>query len=97
MVIVSDVNCFDDDPREIAEMLAAGARKSGKKDGENLFVIVDRKMAIRKAFSLAQAGDIVALTAKGSEPCIVVSGGKKIPWDDRQVARELLEELKSNS
>lgn len=97
MVIVSDVNCFDDDPREIAEMLAAGARKSGKKDGENLFVIVDRRMAIRKAFSLAQAGDIVALTAKGSEPCIVVSGGKKIPWDDRQVARELLGELKSNS
>ncbi|MBI5729215.1 MAG: UDP-N-acetylmuramyl-tripeptide synthetase [Candidatus Magasanikbacteria bacterium] len=87
-VIVSDVNCFDDDPKEIAEMLAAGARREGKKDGEDLFVIIDRREGIRQALSLAHVGDIVAVTAKGTEQWIAVGQGEKIPWDDRRVVRE---------
>ena len=90
IVIVTDVNCFDEDPKEIAEMLAVGARGAGKKDNENVFIEVDRRKAIEKAFALARAGDVVAITAKGTEPCIIVANGKKIPWDDREVARELL-------
>ncbi len=92
-VIVTDVNCFDEDPKEIAEMLARGSRMSGKKDEEDLFVIIDREQAIKKAVSLAQKGDIVAITAKGTEPCIVVAGGKKIPWDDREITRKILKTL----
>ncbi len=91
-VIVTDVNCYDEDPKEIAEMVAVGARKAGKKDGENLFVIVDREKAIKKAISLARMGDEVAITAKGTEPCIVVAKGEKIPWSDRDVARKILKE-----
>lgn len=95
-VIITDVNCFDEDPKEIAEMLAVGARKTGKKDNVDLFVEIDREKAIRQAFSLAHAGDAVAITAKGTEPCIVVADGKKIPWDDRKVSLELLKEIKNN-
>lgn len=91
-VVITDVNCFDEDPKVIAEMLAKGARASGKKDGMDLFVIVDRRKGIAKAMELAQTGDIVAITAKGTEPCIVVAKGKRIPWDDRKVAREVLVE-----
>lgn len=90
--IVSDVNCFDEDPQEIANMLAVGARRAGKKDDIDLFVIVDRRGGIRKAVSLAKAGDVVAVTAKGTEPWIAVANGEKIPWDDRKV---LLEEIQS--
>lgn len=89
-IIVTDVNCFDEDPRQIVEMLAQGARQAGKTDNKDLFVEIDRRQAIVKAFSLAKAGDAVAITAKGTEPYIVVAGGKRIPWDDREVARELL-------
>lgn len=92
-VIVSDVNCFDEDPREIAEMLARGARRAGKKDTVNLFVIVDRRDGIRKAVSLAEPGDVVAVTAKGTEPWIAGAGGEKIPWDDRRVVREEIQKL----
>ncbi len=92
-VIITDVNCFDEDPQEIAEMLAVGARKAGKKDGVNLFIIVDREKAIRKAISLAKLNDEVAITAKGTEPCIVVAKGKKIPWSDRGITRKILKEL----
>lgn len=93
-VVVTDVNCYDEDPREIAEMLASGARLAGKKDNENLFIEVDRRNGIAKAISLARAGDVVVITAKGTEPFIGVADGKKIPWDDRKVAREILLEVK---
>lgn len=94
-VVITDVNCFDEDPKKIAEMLAVGARNAGKKDNQNLFVVVDRKEGIRKALRLAQAGDIVVITAKGTEPVVCVANGVRLPWDDRSVVRELLKEFKS--
>ena len=93
VVIVTDVNCYDEDPQEIAEMLAVGARRAGKEDDKNLFIIVDRRQAIAKAVALAAAGDAVVITAKGTEPFIAVANGKKIPWDDRKVAQEILAAL----
>lgn len=93
IVIITDVNCFDENPKEIAEMLAVGVREVGKKDEENLFIMIDREQAIKKALSLAKTGDVVAITAKGTEPCIVIEGGKKIPWDDREVARKILKTI----
>jgi len=89
LVVVTDVNCFNEDPKEIAEMLTKGARLFGKKDNEDLFVEIDRKEGIKKAIAMAKEKDIVAITAKGTEPCIV-DHGKRIPWDDREVAKEIL-------
>jgi len=96
-VVITDVNCYDEEPVEIAEMLAKGAREAGKKSGIDLFVEVDRREGIAKAISLATAGDVVVITAKGTEPFIAVYGGAKIPWDDRRVAKEILKELLSKS
>ncbi len=90
-IVISDVNCYDEDPLEIAQMLAQGARESGKKDDTDLFVVVDRFKGIQKAFSLAKENDIVVITAKGTEPYIAVANGEKIPWNDRTVVREILE------
>lgn len=92
-VVVSDVNCYDEDPLEIAEMLATGARQVGKKDNEDLFIVVDRKKGIEKAISLAQSNDVVVITAKGTEPYIAIANGEKISWDDRAVAREILQKV----
>ncbi len=93
MVIITDVNCFDEDPVQIAEMLAKGARKAWKKDGLDLLIEVDRRKAIALGLSKAQPGDVVVITAKGTEPVIAVAGGKRIPWDDRLVAREELKKF----
>ncbi len=90
LVVITDVNCYDEDPTEIAEMLAAGAREAGKKEGVDLFVVLDRKAGITKALELAKPGDAVAITAKGTEPYIAVANGKQIPWDDAAVAKEIL-------
>lgn len=88
--IITNEDPYDDDPLKIIEDVASAVRKAGKKDNYDLFIIPDRRAAIAKALQLAQAGDLVLVTGKGSEQAIVVSGGKKIPWDDRRVVREEL-------
>lgn len=89
-VIVTDEDPYDDDPQEIIDQVAAGAVKAGKVEGANLWRVRDRRDAIKKALKLAQPGDVVLLTAKGAEQRMAVANGRKIPWDDRAIAREFL-------
>jgi len=90
-VIVSNVDPYEDDPKQILENIAMSAEKFGKVRGQNLFVIEDRREGIKEAISLAKQDDVVLITGKGAEQSIVI-GGKRSAWDDRQVVRE---ELKS--
>lgn len=87
-VIVTNEDPYDDDPVEIIDAVADGALAVGKTLDKNLFKIWERREAIIKALNLAGAGDLVLLTGKGCEQAICVAGGKKIPWDERQVVRE---------
>lgn len=52
----------------------------------------DRRKAIAKAFSEAGAGDIVLIAGKGHETYQQI-GEERLPFDDRETARELLQEL----
>lgn len=90
IAIVTDEDPYDEDPLAIIAQVAAGAEKIGKQPNHDLFTITDRREAIAKAFSLAQAGDIVLVTGKGSEQAICRAGGRKESWDDRRVCREEL-------
>ncbi|MFH2105235.1 MAG: UDP-N-acetylmuramoyl-L-alanyl-D-glutamate--2,6-diaminopimelate ligase, partial [Parcubacteria group bacterium] len=92
-VIVTNEDPYDDDPQEIINKVAAGAEKAGKVAGNNLFKILDRRAGIKKALELARANDVVLIAGKGSEPVMAVAGGKHVPSDDRQIARELLQEI----
>jgi len=38
----------------------------------------------------------VLITGKGCEPVMAVADGKKIPWDDRVAAREVLQKRMQN-
>jgi UDP-N-acetylmuramoyl-L-alanyl-D-glutamate--2,6-diaminopimelate ligase len=87
----------DEDPREedaasILAEIAAGADAAGAREGEQYVCIVGRREAIVRALSMARAGDTVLLAGKGHEQSIVI-GREKLPWDDRQVARDVLTEL----
>jgi len=92
-VIVTNEDPYDDDPKVIINEVSAGAIDKGKIEGVTLFKILDRKEAIKKAISLAGENDIILITGKGSEQAICISEGKKIPWDDRLVVREVLKNL----
>ncbi|MFH0856267.1 MAG: UDP-N-acetylmuramoyl-L-alanyl-D-glutamate--2,6-diaminopimelate ligase [bacterium] len=111
-VIITNEDPYDDDPMEIIEDVAGGAEESlkfkvqklalslpkGQKSEEvqNIFKILDRREAIRKALQLANEGDFVIITGKGAEQFICVADGKKIPWDDRDVVREEIGKLKNS-
>ncbi len=95
-VIVTNEDPYDDDPELIIAQVAAGAETAGKESGRNLFKITDRREAIKKALAVAEKGDLVLITGKGSEQAICAANGEKIPWDDRAVAREELNRIINN-
>ena len=53
----------------------------------------DRRAAIAAAFGAAQPGDTVVIAGKGHEQGQEFEGGRKIPFDDRDVARDELARL----
>lgn len=87
IVIVTMDDPYDEDPAAISGHVIEGARAAGKKLGEDLLDIPDRKDAIRAAMRFAKPGDLVLITGKGSEQKMMLANGKKISWDDREIAR----------
>ncbi len=85
-VILTDEDPYDEDPRSIVEAMTKDMRRSPT-------IIMDRREAIRTAFKRANAGDVVLISGKGTDPCICVDHGRKIPWSDAGVAREELQHL----
>lgn len=93
VVVLADEDPRGEDPRELLEGIAEGARKAGKKSGIDLFIIPDRPTAIRKTFAMAQKGDIVLLLGKGHENSIIYKD-YTMPYDEIAEAKKALEEMK---
>ena len=89
VVVVTDEDPRLEDPRAINEAIASGAREAGSVDGQDLWIVDDRREAIAHAVGLAREGDLILLAGKGHETSIFY-GSEKRPWDDRVVAREAL-------
>jgi len=92
VVILTNEDPYTEDPVKIIEEVATGVPRGmgkSKVGGENLFKVLSRRDAIEKAFALAVKDDIVIITGKGAEECMVV-GHEKVPWSDKKVVKELL-------
>lgn len=89
-VIVTDEDPYDDDPQMIIDQVMGGVLAAGKNEGQTAWRILQRREAIERAFVLAQPGDVVILPCKGADQKICRPHGKKEPWDDRTVVREVL-------
>lgn len=85
-VILTNEDPYDEDPGAIVKAMADGMKRKPR-------IIMDRREAIRTALSLAQSGDSVLITGKGTDPYIMEAGGKKTPWSDSIVVREELKRL----
>jgi UDP-N-acetylmuramoyl-L-alanyl-D-glutamate--2,6-diaminopimelate ligase len=88
LAIVTSDNPRSEDPEAIVAEVAAGAR-----NGAGVEVEVDRRAAIALALSRAEPGDTVVIAGKGHEQGQEFENGRKIPFDDRDVAREELRRL----
>jgi UDP-N-acetylmuramoyl-L-alanyl-D-glutamate--2,6-diaminopimelate ligase len=63
-------------------------------DGLDLDVELDRRRAIERALEQARDGDVVLIAGKGHEQGQEIAG-RKLPFDDGEVAREALRRLRA--
>jgi UDP-N-acetylmuramoyl-L-alanyl-D-glutamate--2,6-diaminopimelate ligase len=90
-IITSD-NPRTEDPEEIISNIKEGIKST---DGKYI-TITDRREAIKYALANAQTGDVIILAGKGHETYQTFKD-KTIHFDEREVVRELLDELKSET
>jgi UDP-N-acetylmuramoyl-L-alanyl-D-glutamate--2,6-diaminopimelate ligase len=83
-IILTNEDPYDEDPEQIICELTGGIMKHKPK------VIIDRRQAIHEAIKMANFGDVVLITGKGTDPYLMEAGGKKTPWSDYGVAEEEL-------
>ncbi len=85
-IMLTDEESYNEDPAQIRAQIFEGietAHAIGK-----TVEIPDRREAIRKALEVARRGDTVLITGMGHEQFRIVEG-KRIPWNDSDVVREL--------
>ena len=86
-VIITSDNPRSEDPVGIILQIEDGVRDTGV----SYEVVVDRRAAIRAALEQAARGDAVLIAGKGHEDYQIFAD-RTIHFDDREVAREVLEE-----
>ncbi|MGB0099639.1 MAG: UDP-N-acetylmuramoyl-L-alanyl-D-glutamate--2,6-diaminopimelate ligase, partial [Nocardioides sp.] len=85
VAIITSDNPRSEDPATIIDDVLAGIE-----DHDSVEVEPDRSAAIRLAVELAETGDTIVIAGKGHEQGQEFENGRKIPFDDRDVAREHL-------
>lgn len=94
--IVTSDNPRSEEPMAIIEDIKAGIEEEGKVEGEEYIIIEDRATAIKEAIKLAKSEDIVIIVGKGHETYQILKD-KTIDFDDREIAREAIKQLRIKS
>jgi UDP-N-acetylmuramoyl-L-alanyl-D-glutamate--2,6-diaminopimelate ligase len=87
-VVVTSDNPRGEDPAAIISAVIGGLEPS---DRARVVAETDRRRAIGLALASARPGDVVVIAGKGHETTQTI-GPHTLPFDDRAVARDLLEE-----
>src|SRR5215216_5193989 len=92
-VVTSD-NPRSEDPEAIIADILAGIPGYANGNGrDDIAVEPNRRAAIALALAEAEPADTVVIAGKGHEQGQEFAGGRKIPFDDRAVASELLAQM----
>lgn len=89
-IFLTDDETYTEDGDAIRAAVRQGIQQSSGM-GKTI-EIADRREAIKTAFKEAKVSDTVILTGLGHENYRNM-GGQKMPWDDREIVREILQEL----
>jgi UDP-N-acetylmuramoyl-L-alanyl-D-glutamate--2,6-diaminopimelate ligase len=92
-IILTNEDPYDEDPQAIMDEIGDGIPQPLRED-QHVYKILDRVEAINKAVSLANEGDVIIGTGKGSEDWIHVARGRKISWNERAVFEAALRDKK---
>ena len=88
-IILTEDNCRTESFENIIADIAKGIGEGGYE------IIKDRESAIRYAIRSAKQGDVVAVIGKGHEKYKIV-GNNYVPFDERKIIEEALNELKES-
>ena len=89
-IILTNEDPYDENPEKIIEDIFSGISSSQNFQSLKVSKVLNRREAIRTALKSARESDTVIITGKGSEISMAVAGGKKLPWSDKDVVREFL-------
>ncbi|MDQ3938778.1 MAG: UDP-N-acetylmuramoyl-L-alanyl-D-glutamate--2,6-diaminopimelate ligase, partial [Chloroflexota bacterium] len=89
LIVLADEDPRGEDRQRILDEIAAGAEQLGRRRGNDLLIIPDRRAAIEAAVEHARPGDVVVLCGKGHERTIEMAAGP-VAWDEAGAAREAL-------
>jgi UDP-N-acetylmuramyl-tripeptide synthetase len=92
IVIATSDNPRSEEPGAILAEIEVGI-KDGLAAGKTYEMHVNRREAIGRALQLASAGDTVIIAGKGHETYQILKNGT-IPFDDREISREMIREMK---
>lgn len=92
IVILTEEDDRDTPNEEILEMIAEGARESGKKDGKDLIKIPNRPKAILEACKIAEKGDTVLFLGKGNEKTIERADGAH-PYSELNEIKKAIQKI----
>jgi UDP-N-acetylmuramoyl-L-alanyl-D-glutamate--2,6-diaminopimelate ligase len=90
VVVITSDNPRGEDPERIIEEVKRGADAETRKSNASIVTEADRREAILQAVRDASPGDVVLIAGKGHEKYQEI-GGRKLAFDDIEVAREALE------
>ena len=90
LVLITSDNPRSEDPRKIIAEIVRGIDREDK----HYRVVLDRAQAIFEALAAAGKGDLVVIAGKGHESSQILAKAV-IPFDDREVIKQILPCLKS--
>jgi UDP-N-acetylmuramoyl-L-alanyl-D-glutamate--2,6-diaminopimelate ligase len=86
--IITTDSCQDEDPKQIVDdMLKDLVEK-------NYELILDRKSAVRRGIDLLKNNDVLLILGRGHQEVMYIKD-QVIPYSDRKVALEYLEEIRN--
>jgi UDP-N-acetylmuramoyl-L-alanyl-D-glutamate--2,6-diaminopimelate ligase len=90
VVVITSDNPRGEDPERIIEEVKRGADAEIRQSNASVVTEVDRREAILEAVRGASPGDVVLIAGKGHEKYQEI-GGRRLAFDDIEVAQEALE------
>ena len=95
VVVLTSDNPRTEDPTAILREVEVGVREALRTRAQvDYHLVPDRREAIGMAVRLARPGDIVLIAGKGHEDYQII-GTTKFHFDDREVAREAIQQLRN--
>ena len=85
MVFVTSDNPRTEDPQKIIDDILVGIKKARTP----VYIIENRKEAIRQALKKARKGDTVLIAGKGHEEYQII-GKEKVPFDETQIVKNFI-------